>query len=80
MATCLSKRSTTTTLYYINNLAAAFCPHRQSHEALSILKTPAALGQNALNQHNRIGYAAYTIFALIDTDKAKQAENHASFL
>ena len=64
-------------LYYINNLAAVLLRTGRANEALSILKTSAALAKNALNQHNRIGHAAYTIFALIDTDKAKQAENHA---
>lgn len=64
-------------LYYINNLAAVLLRAGRAAEALSILKTSSALAKNALNQHNRIGHAAYTIFALIDTDKAKQAENHA---
>lgn len=64
-------------LYYINNLAAVLLRTGRANEALSILKTSAPMAKNALNQHNKIGHAAYTIFALIDTDRAKQAENHA---
>lgn len=64
-------------LYYVNNLAAVLLRDGRPEEALKILKRSAPIAKTALNQHNKIGHAAYTVFALVDTGQARQAENHA---
>lgn len=64
-------------LYYINNLAAVLLRDRRPDEALSVIKDAGSVVKTSPNFHNRIGHAAYHIFALIDLGKVKQAESHA---
>lgn len=64
-------------LYYANNLVAVMLRSNQSEEALRLLRETSVTAQYEVNFHNKISHAAYTIFALIDTQKSKQAENHA---
>ncbi|MBK9742953.1 MAG: hypothetical protein IPO94_08315 [Saprospiraceae bacterium] len=64
-------------LYYINNLAAVLLRAHRPENALQVLKDSHPIAKESLNFHNRIGHTAYFIFALIDTGKSVQAENHA---
>lgn len=64
-------------LYYVNNLAAVLLRSKRSEEAATILRASAGQAKETLNMHNKIGHAAYSIFALTDTNKSAQAENQA---
>ncbi|MFN8338168.1 MAG: hypothetical protein U0T36_04045 [Saprospiraceae bacterium] len=64
-------------LYYANNLVAVMLRYNRADDALRLLRDASMTAQNEVNFHNKISHAAYTIFALIDTQKTKQAENHA---
>ena len=64
-------------LYYVNNLAAVLLRNKKPKEALSLLQSTNNLSKSSPNIYNKIGHVAFMVFALIDCDKTKQAENHA---
>ena len=63
-------------LYYLNNLAAVLLRAKRPSESLHILMEASKDAKYTLNFHNKIGCAAYMMFALIDTGAASKAENH----
>jgi hypothetical protein len=64
-------------LYYVNNLVAILLRSKKPTEAYDILKTSQNIAKESPNFHSKIGHTSFMIFALIDLQKAKQAENHA---
>lgn len=64
-------------LYYVNNLVAILLRTKKPNEAYDILKTSQNVAKESPNFHSKIGHTSFMIFALIDLQKAKQAENHA---
>lgn len=64
-------------LYYVNNLVAILLRSKKATEAYDILKSSQNVAKESPNFHSKIGHTAFMIFALIDLQKAKQAENHA---
>ena len=64
-------------LYYVNNLVAILLRSKKATEAHQILKSSMNAAKESPNFHSKIGHTAFLIFALIDLQKAKQAENHA---
>jgi hypothetical protein len=64
-------------LYYVNNLVAILLRTKKPMEAYAIFKSSLNYAKESRNFHNKIGHTAFTIFALIDLQKASQAENHA---
>lgn len=64
-------------LYYVNNLVAILLRSKKPTEAYDILKSSQNIAKESPNFHSKIGHTAFMIFALIDLQKAKQAENHA---
>ena len=64
-------------LYYVNNLVAILLRSRKPADAFDILRSSQNVAKESPNFHSKIGHTAFMIFALIDLQKAKQAENHA---
>ena len=64
-------------LYYVNNLVAILLRSKKATEAYDILKSSQNVAKESPNFHSKIGHTSFIIFALIDLQKAKQAENHA---
>lgn len=64
-------------LYYVNNLVAILLRSKKPAEAFDILKSSQNIAKESPNFHSKIGHTAFMIFALIDLQKAKQAENLA---
>ncbi len=64
-------------LYYVNNLVAILLRSRKPADAYDILRSSQNVAKESPNFHSKIGHTAFMIFALIDLQKAKQAENHA---
>lgn len=64
-------------LYYVNNLVAILLRSKKANEAYEILKSSLHAAKESPNFHSKIGHTAFTVFSLIDLQKAKQAENHA---
>lgn len=64
-------------LYYINNLAAVLLRANRPADALDCLKLANTIAKQSSNDHNKIGHAAFTIFAYIDLKKYQQAQTHA---
>ncbi len=64
-------------LYYVNNLVAILLRSRKPADAYDILRSSQNVAKESPNFHSKIGHTAFMIFALIDLQKTKQAENHA---
>ncbi len=64
-------------LYYVNNLVAILLRSKKPTEAFDILKSSQHIAKESPNHHSKIGHTSFMIFAMIDLQKNKQAENLA---
>jgi len=64
-------------LFYVNNLAAVLLRLGRQQEALKLLQSAKEAASTTVNPHNRIGYTAFYLEALIRNGRHTQAESYA---
>lgn len=63
-------------LFYLNNLAAVLLRLGRQQEALNLLQSAKEAARTTVNPHNRIGYTAFYLEALIKNGRHTQAESY----
>ncbi|MTB53437.1 hypothetical protein [Lewinella sp. W8] len=63
-------------LFYVNNLAAVLLRLNQRQQALQLLQSAREVARETVNPHNRIGYVAFYLEALIKNGRTGQAESY----
>lgn len=63
-------------LFYLNNLAAVLLRLGRQQEALTLLQSAKEAARSTVNPHNRIGYTAFYLEALIKNGRHAQAESY----
>lgn len=63
-------------LFYLNNLAAVLLRLDRQQEALTLLQSAKDVARTTVNPHNRIGYTAFYLEALIKNGRHQQAESY----
>ena len=64
-------------LFYVNNLAAVLLRLDRQQETLNLLQSAKEAARSTVNPHNRIGYTAFYLEALIKNGRLHQAESYA---
>jgi hypothetical protein len=65
-------------LLYVNNLCAVLMRTERHEEALSLMVSKMPFAQQTKNMHDRIGFVAFYMKALINNDKILGAESYGS--
>ena len=63
-------------LFYLNNLAAVLLRLNRQQEALVLLQSAKEAARKTVNPHNRIGYTAFYLEALVKNGRHAQAESY----
>lgn len=68
-------------IHYVNNLSAVLLRQKKYEEALQVMRNAYPEVKNTISFHNRVGFVAFYLKCLIQTNQFKSAENYAeSFL